>query len=54
MTEAEILGLTRRAGGINRQHDEQAAQPDTTSRTPPAEGMIILIMPLPKRESSLR
>lgn len=32
MTEAEILGLTRRAGGINRQHDEQAAQPDITSR----------------------
>ncbi|EPS7547537.1 hypothetical protein ACVHMO_003435 [Escherichia coli] len=25
-------GLTRRAGGISRQHDEQAAQPDTTSR----------------------
>ena len=27
MTEAEILGLIRRAGGISQQTDEQATQP---------------------------
>ena len=29
MTEAEILGLIRRAGGISQQVDEQATQPDS-------------------------
>ncbi|EAA0996478.1 hypothetical protein NPL62_001973 [Shigella sonnei] len=29
MTEAEILGLIRRAGGISQQTDEQATQPDS-------------------------
>ncbi len=31
MTEAEILGLIRRAGGISQQADEQAAQPDSVT-----------------------
>ncbi|GCH16785.1 hypothetical protein [Escherichia coli] len=29
MTESEILRLIRRAGGISKQHDEQATQPDS-------------------------
>lgn len=31
MTEAEILGLIRRAGGISQQTDEQATQPDSVT-----------------------
>ena len=31
MTEAEILGLIRRAGGISQQADEQATQPDSVT-----------------------
>ncbi|EJC6571563.1 hypothetical protein MZV98_005159, partial [Escherichia coli] len=31
MTEAEILGLIRRAGGISQQVDEQATQPDSVT-----------------------
>lgn len=31
MTEAELLGLIRRAGGISQLADEQARQPDTVT-----------------------
>ncbi|EGM7849703.1 hypothetical protein IIO63_000001 [Escherichia coli] len=31
MTEAEILGLIRSAGGISQQTDEQATQPDSVT-----------------------
>ncbi|EPC4424891.1 hypothetical protein ACRZTX_002618 [Escherichia coli] len=31
MTEAEILGLIRRAGRISQQTDEQATQPDSVT-----------------------
>ncbi|EII0930662.1 hypothetical protein LGT02_004977 [Escherichia coli] len=46
MTEAEILGLIRRAGGISQQTDEQATQPDSVT----AENYVRVVVEVMRRD----
>ena len=46
MTEAEILGLIRRAGGISQQTDEQATQPDSVT----AENYVRVVAEVMRRD----